>query len=125
MKLSKALNPKFQELLGKLVIAEVPMKAAFKIKKISNDIDESVKGYEIARIEIIKKFAELNDEGDLKSDAQGNAIFISDESRMEFAQELSGLLNVDIGVNKVLVDELGDKLSFSAVDLVILEDLIE
>jgi hypothetical protein len=125
MKLSKVLNPKFQELLGKLLVSEVPMKTAFKLKKVSKVLDDALKDYDATRMEAIKKFAELDEEGIPKSDANNNAIFLTDELRMSFANELSELLDVEIDINKVSVDELGEKLTLSAVDLTFLEDIIE
>jgi hypothetical protein len=125
MKLSKALNPKFQELLAKLLVSEVPMKTAFKLKKVSKSLDDALKDYDSTRMQSIKKFADLDEDGNPKSDANNNAIFLTDESRMEFAKELSELLDVEIDFNKISVDELGEKLMLSAVDLTILEDIIE
>ena len=72
-----------------------------------------------------KKFSELNEDGSVKPDENGNAIFTSDESRLEFAKELTELMNVEVEVNKLSIDELGDKIQLSAVDLASLEDLVE
>lgn len=125
MQLSQIMNPKFQELLNKLLTAEVPMKTAFKLRKIQKNIDEALKNYDTTRIESIKKFAELDEEGNIKADENGNATFASSEDRIKFSKELSELLSLEVDIDKILIDDLGDTLLLSAVDVSLLEDIIE
>ena len=53
MKLARIMNTEFQKVLGKLLLAEVPMKTAYKLKKIHKTIDEALKDYDTTRIESI------------------------------------------------------------------------
>jgi len=125
MKLAKAISPKFKELMIKLINAEVPMKTAVKIKKVSEFLDEKLTNYETARVDLIKKYADLDENGDIIVDSDNNATFSSQESRIEFAKELSELVSVDLEIKKIPIEELGDNISLSTTDLIILEDIID
>lgn len=124
MKLAKAVSPKFKELMGKLINAEVPMKTALKIKKISEKIEGYLTAYEVSRLETIKKYAVLDENGEPKADDNNNAIFSSQEARIEFAKELSEIVSADIEIEKVTIEELGDSIVLSTADLIALEDVI-
>jgi len=123
MKLSKIINPKFKDVLRKLVTEEMPIKTALKLKKISLTVEKSLTDYETVRLATIKKHAELDETGEPKSE-EGNAVFSSVEARLAFGQELSEVLDLDIDVENLSIEELGDKVSISVVDLIILDDII-
>lgn len=124
MKLARAISPKFKELMVKLINAEVPMKTALKIKKISEKIEGFLIVYETSRLETIKKFADLDENGEPKADENNNAIFSSQEARIEFAKELSEIVSVNIEIEKITIEELGDSIVLSTADLMALEDII-
>ncbi|CAB4125180.1 hypothetical protein UFOVP53_75 [uncultured Caudovirales phage] len=125
MKLSKIINPKFKDLLRKLATSEVPVKTAVKLKTISQAVEKALTDYETVRVAIINKHAELNESGEPKADENNNAIFSSPESKIEFGQELSDVLNLDIDLDVISIDDLGDVVLLSAFDLVILEDILQ
>ena len=124
MKLSKVINPKFKDLLRKLVQVEMPIKTAIKLKRISQVVDKSLKDYEEARIAAIVKYADRDENGEIKSDGENNAAFASDEVKMEFANELTLLLEKEVELDSILLEDLGDKFSLSVVELMVLEDII-
>ena len=123
MKLSKMINPKFKDVLRKLVSEEMPIKTALKLKKISLTVEKSLSDYETVRLATIKKHAELDENGEPKSE-EGNAVFSSIEARLAFGKELSEVLDLDIEIENLSIDELGDKVSISVVDLMVLDDII-
>lgn len=125
MKVAKLASPKFKELMGKLINAEVPMRTALKIKAISEVLDEHLVAYENARVELIKKHADLDENGEVIADENNNATFSSQEARIAFAKELSELVSADIEIEKISIDELGDKVILSTADLIALEDVIQ
>jgi hypothetical protein len=77
------------------------------------------------RMELIKKYGEKDENGELKTDENGN-VHIPDEALREFSNELQELLSteVEINANKVKLDDLGT-VEFTPSEMAQLEDFIE
>jgi hypothetical protein len=124
MKLGTMLDKRFNEVLNKLFTEPVPLRTAFKIKGIIKLVgDEAVK-YEEVRKSALNRLGLKNEDGTLKVDDNGNAQF-ADDNLQEFVKELNDLTSLEVEVAKIKLSEFGDKISLSALDLVILDSLIE
>lgn len=124
MKLSKIIDPRFMPALRKLLPETLPLKTAFKLKGIVKKVDEAIENYEDLRKVALKKYAILDEKGELVVDDKGNAQF-EDGQLQKFVKELEGLVNVEIDFPKVKLEDLGDELRLSVDEVMVLEDLIE
>ena len=123
MKLGKLVDPSYQAILKKLAIQEIPLRTAFKLRgiiKIGND--EFLK-YEEVRADALKRFGDKKEDGSLDADEKGT-VKLSEENMKKFVDELNALLVLDINVGKIKIDELGDKVSLTTQELMILDELI-
>jgi hypothetical protein len=104
--------------------SDIPMMAAFKLKGIVKQIDEASSNMEEARKASLKRFTKKKEDGEMETDDKGNVVFSDDESRNSFFKEYQDLLDGEAEVGNVRVQELGDKVSITVVDLLNLEDIV-
>lgn len=125
MILNSILMPAFSDSFKKLMaggILKVPAKDAFRLKKISQKIEQEVTIFEEVRKQIAADLA--------FKDEQGNAIIengnyqLSDENKAILNTKLAELLNVEIDLGEKFPFESFEKLDLSINDLVNLDALI-
>jgi hypothetical protein len=79
--------------LRKLVNAELPIKLAFQISSMVDEIDTHLQKFEEFRIELVKKYGDETENGiEVKNNID------------EFNKEINDLMNVEITVNITPVD---------------------
>jgi len=123
MKLSKLVDPQYQAILRKLGAQEIPLKTAFKLRGIIKVGNDELAKYEEVRGEALKRLGDKKEDGSLDIDEKGT-VNLSGDNKQKFIDELNALLNTDISVGTIRLDELGDKVSLTTQDLLILDDLI-
>ena len=131
LKNSDLNNFAFQQALSNLKKLPLGTRAAYKVSYIAKHVDRHVKqGREVFQT-IAKKFAKLDEAGNLipEKDANENPIpgsflFKDDEAKEAFHKEQEEFMNTEhiIPKHKISVDELGDS-KFSANDISALEPL--
>lgn len=124
MKLVMVVSPKFSESLNKLVKAEIPIAAAYRLKTVVVKASEEQKKFEDMRKELIDKHAPKNKKGEIIKDENGS-YSVSDKNKEEFFKEIQELLEVEVEFPKIKISDLGDKLQMSVQDLAALEGLLE
>lgn len=104
--------------IKKLTKAELPIKLAFRFISLTKQIDEKLKVFEEARIELIKKYGTPTDDGGIRVDR---------ENVPAFNQEYSSLLEeeVELDIQKIALDAFPDSLTLTPTELVQIEWLIE
>ena len=107
MKLAQLLNPGLHSGLAKIQAATVPAKTAFKLKGIANQVKTELEKFEEVRKELVQKYGEKNEAGELKIDAQGNAN-LEGPAREEFQSQVVDLGNMEITIPTLSVSELGN-----------------
>jgi hypothetical protein len=122
MKLEQVIDANFSAAMSKLAANNLPIKTAFKLKKIVADLDEEISRYHETRKEYLGKYAERGEDGEILQNSQGGAV-LTDENQELFLQELSELLQLEVEVETVKVDELGD-ISMTPLELVYLDGLV-
>jgi hypothetical protein len=130
MKLFILTSSTLNEALGKLAKAEIPQvsaKTLFKFQKIFKGVETQMKDYEEIRMKVLKKFADLDENGEIKkgTDANGNeTMTVSPEKIADFNREMIELSGSEVEVTKVVLDieELNNISSLSARDISILVD---
>lgn len=123
MKLSKLVDPQYQSILRKLSTQDIPLRTAFKLRGIIKTGNDELNKYEEVRADALKRFGDKKEDGSLDVDEKGS-VNLTGDNKQKFIDELNALLMVDINVGKIKLEELGDKASLTAHELLILDDLI-
>ena len=123
VKLSDLVNS--TETLQKLAQKDFKAKLAWSISRLLKAADAEIQNFNEARMELIKKYGEKDENGELISDENGNCK-ISPESTKDFNTEFVDLINseVEINANKLQLDLFEDT-NFTPSDMAILEPFIE
>lgn len=124
MKLGTMVAPKFTDALSKLIKTELPVLAAYKLKKVASIVNEEQKKFEEVRSELVSKHAKKNKKGEIVKDENGGYA-VAKENMDEFLKEVDQLLSVEVEVPKIKLSELGDNLKMTAQEMVLLEGLLE
>lgn len=98
-------NNIFREISNKTL----PVKTAFRIARIIRELDKENATFDEARRKIINKYADYDENGNIKQTDEGN-IIIKQECIDACNNEIIELLNtiVEINVEKLHIDDLGD-----------------
>lgn len=108
-------------------LSQKPLKArcAYAVGKILKAADSEMSSFNEARMNLIRKYGEKDENGELKSDENGNVHIIS-ESLATFNSELQELLdtNVEINANKIKMDDIGE-VEFTPSEMTQLDAFIE
>jgi hypothetical protein len=123
MKLQALNNPRFFQALNKLLMADLPMKMAFRLKKEALRLEEENKRFEDMRKVIVEGLVEKDEDDKIKLGEDGNYLF-GEGKEAEAVSKINELLDVDIECSKFSIDAFGDA-TISALDLIVLSDLIE
>lgn len=87
----------------------LPIKTAFRVARLIRELDKESATFDESRRIIIEKYAERDENGEMKQTEEGNIILQQDRI-MECNNELNDLLNTEIEINadKLNLDEMGD-----------------
>lgn len=124
MKLSKLVDPQFQVALRKLASQEVPLKSAFKLKGMIKQVNDALAKYDEVRTDALKRYGTKDDSGELVLEENGKNVKLSEENAQAFVQELNDLLADDVEIGSLRISDLGNNLSLSTTELILLEDVI-
>lgn len=108
-------------------LSQKPLKArcAYSVGKILKAADAEMVTFNETRMELIKKYGEKDESGELKTDENGNVHVILDKLN-EFNNELQELLatTIEINANKISIDDIGE-IEFTPAEMTQLEEFIE
>jgi len=91
---------------------DLPMGLSIQLSRIIGKLEQEAVVFEKERHKILKKYAELDDEGELKTDEKGNAILVDREG---FINDYNEMINEEIEINlKPLVLDF-DKLEAAGI----------
>ena len=123
IKISDLLNS--TEALQKLAGTELKAKLAWQVGRILKAAETEIQSFNEARMNLIKKYGEKDENGELITDEQGNCKIVEGDIN-EFSNELNDLINseVEISGNKIKIDDL-DKVDFTPAEMAQLEILID
>ena len=95
----------FRELSGKTL----PIKAAYRIARLLRELDKESATFDESRRKIIDKYAQREENGEMKQNEEGNIIIQQDKIE-ECNNELVELLNTTIEINAepLPIDDFGD-----------------
>lgn len=110
-----------------LANTRVPAKTAYSISKFVKKTNEELTEYEKVRIDCLKKYAELDEEGNVKVDESNNALFISDENKTSYIKEMDDFATsteIEFDIDPIDINLLAT-VQLSANDLLALDKLIK
>ena len=125
------INVKLEQLVnsteGLRGLSQKSLKArsAYAVSKILKAADAEMTNFNEARIELIRKYGEKDETGELKQDENGN-VRVESEYLQNFNDELRGLLDttVEINASKIRMEDLGD-VEFTPAEMAQLDEFIE
>ena len=119
VKISDLLNG--TEALQKLAGTDLKAKVAWQVGKLIKAAEAEMQSFNTTRVELIKKYGEKNESGELITDDEGNCK-INGEKVTDFSNELNDLINqeVELNASKLNMDEIGD-VNFTPTEMVGLE----
>ena len=116
----KIVNPEFSIAYRKLMEADLPIKTAYKLKKMTASITDEQRRYDELRKQLLEKLGEKDDKGELKIE---NGIVMLGENEEAYVTEHQELLDIDLELPVISVSDLGDA-KISVTDLMILDDIV-
>jgi len=113
------------EVLKKLAGEKLRGKVAFQISKILKKLEDELTLFNSTRVEIIKKYSQTDENGELIADEEGN-VKLKEESIEDFNKEIIELLNMEIKIdaNKIAIEDI-ENIDFTPAEMTLLMPLIE
>lgn len=123
VKIADLLNS--TDVLQKLANKELKAKLAWSVSKLLKAADKEIQDFNETRMNLIKKYGEKDESGELITDEKGNCKIIADNMNT-FTAELNELMNADVEINtnKILIDDIGD-IEFTPSEMTVLETFID
>lgn len=113
------------EALQKLSRQNLKARLAFQVARMLKAAEKEITDFNEVRTNLIKKYSEVNENGELIPDENGN-IKISKENINAFNNEFNDLISseIEIPTEPIKLDSLED-LTFTAAEMAVLEPFIE
>lgn len=113
------------ETMKKLSQKSLKGKTAYYIARLLREIDKELTLFNETRGDLIKKYGEKDENGELKIDENGNCKFGPDTIE-QFYSEMNDILNngIELNANKINLKDL-EELDFTPTEMIILEPFIE
>ena len=113
------------EALQKLSQKELKAKLAWQVSKLLKAADKELQEFNETRMNLIKKYGEKDENGELITDDKGNCK-IPEEVTIDFSNELNDLVEaeIEINANKIKIDDL-ENIDFTPNEMNILEVFID
>lgn len=123
VKIADLLNS--TDVLQKLAQKDFKAKLAWSIARLLRTAEEEIKNFNETRMNLITKYGEKDDNGELITDENGNCKIVP-ESIVNFSNELEDLLQteVEINANKIDIEQL-ENLDFTPSEISVLEPFID
>lgn len=123
VKIADLLNS--TDVLQKLAQKDFKAKLAWSIARLLRTAEEEIKNFNETRMNLITKYGEKDDNGELITDVNGNCKIVPD-SIVNFSNELEDLLQteVEINANKIDIEQL-ENLDFTPSEISVLEPFID
>ena len=113
------------EVLQKLSETKLKAKLAWQVGRLLKATDVEIQQFNDARMNLIKKYGEKDENGELITDEGGNCRIVPEHSK-DFSNELNELINeeVEINANKLVINDL-EELDFTPAEMANLESYID
>lgn len=111
--------------LQKLAQKDFKAKLAWSIARLLKAAEAEIQSFNETRMDLIRKYGEKDDNGELITDEKGNCTLVKDKVQ-DFNAELNELLasEIEINANPINIEMLED-LDFTPADMSVLEPFVE
>lgn len=111
--------------LQKLAQKDFKAKLAWSIARLLKAAEAEIQSFNDTRMDLIRKYGEKDDNGELITDEKGNCTLVKDKVQ-DFNAELNELLasEIEINANPINIEMLED-LDFTPADMSVLEPFVE
>lgn len=112
------------DIMRELSTKSLKGRVAFRVARLLRELEKEFTLFNEKRMDLIKEYAQKDENGEMKSDENGNVTL--DQDRLsEFYQSLDDLLNADVEINaeKIDAEDLGD-VEFTPTQIINLEPFI-
>jgi hypothetical protein len=111
--------------LQKLAQKDFKAKLAWSIARLLKAAEAEIQSFNDTRMDLIRKYGEKDDNGELITDEKGNCTLIKDKVQ-DFNAELNELLasEIEINANPINIEMLED-LDFTPAEMSVLEPFVE
>lgn len=122
IKMSDLLNS--TDTLQKLSQKELKARLALSIARLLKEAEREIQNFNEVRMNLIKKYGEKDENGELITDDKNNCKIIPDGVEI-FSKELNDIIDteIEINANKLRLEDL-DNLDFTPSDMAVLEPFI-
>ncbi len=127
MKLGQIKDEAFTKLLQRMGRSQLPIQTAYKLKKIIDKINQENSTFESARLDLVKKYCEKDENGNPiaeKTDKGASYAKFTDENRELYTKEYNELIQIEFEIPQIPLSELSS-LSLSVAELNLIEGLIK
>lgn len=113
------------ETLQKIAQKDFKAKLAWSIARLLKSAETEIQSFNETRINLIKKYGEKDENGELITDEKGNCKIMT-ENVDTFTEELNELINTEVEINANKIDfNLLENIDFTPSDMTALEPFIE
>ena len=123
MTLAKISAPVFLKSMESFIQMKIPVRAAFKVKTLTNKFNEEMKKFQELRIQILERHCDRDADAKPTIDESGNYKFSSAAQVAAVTKEINDLLSIEIEFTPIFIDDLGD-MSLSGDELLSLGEVI-
>lgn len=111
--------------LQKLAQKDFKAKLAWSIARLLKAAETEIQSFNETRMDLIRKYGEKDDNGELITDEKGNCTLVKDKVQ-DFNTELNELLasEIEINANPINIEMLED-LDFTPAEMSVLEPFVE
>ena len=111
--------------LQKLSKMNLKARLAWQVAKLLKVVDEEMQDFNKTRVEVIRKYGNKDENGELITDEKGNCK-VEGENLVAFTKELNELTDtmLSLNVNRLKIKEL-EELDFTPAEMVQLEPFID
>ena len=111
--------------LQKLADKQLKARLAWQVARLLKAADAELQGFNDTRMNLVKKYGEKGEDGNLITDEKGNCKIIA-ESIADFTTELNELIEseIEINCNKIKIEDL-ENLDFTPSEMTSLEKFID
>lgn len=106
IKLSEASSKLFMESMQNVLELNIPAKLSYGLTKAMNNINSELKSFEASRQKSLKKYCELDENGEVVSLEDKQAKFKSDSDKDLFLKEIKDLEDVEFECYGIKLDDL-------------------
>jgi hypothetical protein len=122
VKLAKMITPDFQKAIEVLIKQPLPLKTAYKMRNIVKKINSELDTYYSVRKELLNKYGKKKSDGSL--DIKDDVVQFDDKNLKLFMKDVEELNSIEVELDPISIEEIGDSFILSAKDLIILEGIL-